>query len=146
MLHDGITLGCNIVSFNPQQWASRETTPALSNERIRVTSVGLTSLQWEIHPGACRYAVEGRVVDRQGMPVANWGFVACPPNGQCQNVTTDASGDFVFAATNTGEMILEPHFGDCSTQTVATVRLGYVVRAADDNYVKWVVSGYPCVP
>ena len=145
LLHDGITLGCEIVSYNPQQWASRETTPALSVERILVTGDGPASLQWEIHPGACRYAVEGRVIDSGGMPVVSWGFVACPDSGLCQNVATDGSGDFVFAATNTGEMTLRPRFGDCGKQTFPTQRRSYVVRAADDNYVEWVVSGYPCV-
>ena len=146
LVHDGITLGCEIVSYNPQQWASRATTPALSVERIRVTGDGAVSLQWEIDTGACRYAVEGRVIDSGGMPVVSWGFVACPDSGLCQNVATDASGDFVFAATNTGEMTLRPRFGDCGKQTFPTERRSYVVRAADDNYVEWVVDGYPCVP
>ena len=145
LLHDGITLGCEIVSFNPQQWASRATTPALSRDGIRVTGDASASLQWEIHPGACRYAVEGRVIDSGGMPVVSWGFVACPDTGFCQNVATDASGDFVFAATNTGEMTLRPRIGDCVKQTFPTERRSYVVRAADDNYVEWVVDGAPCV-
>ena len=145
LVHDGITLGCEIVSFNPQQWASRETTPALSVERILVTGDGPASLQWEIDTGACRYAVEGRVVDRQGMPVANWGFLACPRKGICQNVHTDASGDFVFAATNTGEMVLQPRVRNCGKLQIPRQERSYAVRAADDNYVEWVVSGYPCV-
>ena len=146
VLHDGITLGCKIVSYNPQQWASRATTPALSVRGIRVTGDGGVSLRWEIHPGACRHAVEGRVIDSGGMPVASWGFIACPDSGMCQNVATDASGDFVFAATNTGEMTLRPRFGDCGKQTFPTERRSYLVRAADDNHVEWVLDGYPCVP
>ena len=145
LLHDGITLGCEIVSYNPRQWASRATTPALSARGIRVTGDGPTSLQWEIHPGACRHAVEGRVIDSEGMPVASWGIVACPDSGLCQNVATDASGDFVFAATNTGEMSLRPGIGDCVNQTFPTERRSFVVRAADENYVEWVVDGDPCV-
>ena len=116
-----------------------------ATRRGRVTGDVPASLQWEIDNGACRYAVEGRVVDRQGMPVANWGFLACPRKGVCQNVRTDASGDFVFAATNTGEMSLRPRIGDCVKQTFPTERRSYVVRAADDNYVEWVVDGDPCV-
>ena len=116
-----------------------------ATRRGRVTGDVPASLQWEIDTGACRYAVAGRVVDRQGMPVASWGFLACPASGVCQNVRTDASGDFVFAATNTGEMTLRPRIGDCGKQTFPTERRSYVVRAADDNYVEWVVDGDPCV-
>ena len=143
---DDLTPSCNIVSYNPQQWASRETTPALSGEHIRVTGDVPASLQWEIHPGACRYTVEGRVVDRQGLPVASWAFLACPRKGVCQNVRTDASGDFVFAATNTGEMILQPRVRNCGKLQIPRQEHSYAVRAADDNYVEWVVSGYPCAP
>ena len=117
-----------------------------ATRRGRVTGDGPTSLQWEIHPGACRYAVEGRVIDSEGMPVASWGFIACPDSGMCQNVATDALGDFVFAATNTGEMTLRPRFGDCGKQTFPTERRSYVVRAADDNYVEWVVERLPVRP
>ena len=96
-------------------------------------------------PAPVATPLKGRVVDRQGMPVANWGFLACPRKGICQNVHTDASGDFVFAATNTGEMILQPRVRNCGKLQIPRQEHSYAVRAADDNYVEWVVSGYPCV-
>ncbi len=117
-----------------------------ATRRGRVTGDGAVSLQWEIHPDACRYAVEGRVIDSGGMPVASWGFLACPRKGVCQMVTTDASGDFVFAATNTGEMILQPRVRNCGKLQIPRQERSYAVRAADDNSVEWVVDGYPCVP